>query len=90
MNTNTAINYGTNVMSDTSTELREGQEIIFKDNLPNDYQTAILPHLLMKRVFPFVLNSLPILPTVSLTWKQTPLTCAYFVCFNGNQMDLKI
>jgi hypothetical protein len=26
----------------TSTELREGQEIIFKDNLPNDYQTAIV------------------------------------------------
>ena len=26
----------------TSTELREGQEIIFMDNLPNDYQTAIV------------------------------------------------
>jgi len=26
----------------TSTELREGQEIIFQDNLPNDYQTAIV------------------------------------------------
>ena len=26
----------------TSTELREGQEITFKDNLPNDYQTAIV------------------------------------------------
>ena len=26
----------------TSAELREGEEIIFKDNLPNDYQTAIV------------------------------------------------
>jgi hypothetical protein len=26
----------------TSAELREGQEIIFKDNLPNNYQTAIV------------------------------------------------
>jgi len=26
----------------TSAELREGEEIIFKNNLPNDYQTAIV------------------------------------------------
>jgi hypothetical protein len=26
----------------TSAELREGEQIIFKDNLPNDYQTAIV------------------------------------------------
>ena len=43
-----------------------------------------------KRVSFFVFNALPGLDDASLISKETPMICPCYVCFNGNQIDLKI